>query len=225
MGPHHACAIHRHDRKQAQADRVRESAASRGRQSRSIRAHSFPRRTRYWRNYAAGDRGVRGGGDDRPAPQRGSLDPIFGLSAQAPTDDMTSVPAAAPRRIAGLVLAAGESSRMGRDKALLTYRGHTFLETIVSKLREASLDRIAVVLGHNAEAIERAVNLSGVEIAINHQYRRGQTLSLQVGFNALQDDGQVLDAIILCLVDHPAFEPATVARLISDFGRSPVRSE
>ena len=134
---------------------------------------------------------------------------------------MTSVPAAAPRKIAGLVLAAGESSRMGRDKALLTYRGHTFLETIVSKLREASLDRIAVVLGHNAEAIQRAVDLQEVEVAINHHYRRGQTLSLQVGLNALQDAAQVLDAIILCLVDHPAFEPTTVATLIAEFGLSP----
>jgi MobA-like NTP transferase domain len=55
--------------------------------------------------------------------------------------------------IAGLVLAAGESSRMGRDKALLSYRGQTFLETIVAKLREAGISRTAVVLGHHADEI------------------------------------------------------------------------
>ncbi|MBZ5565767.1 MAG: NTP transferase domain-containing protein, partial [Acidobacteriia bacterium] len=50
--------------------------------------------------------------------------------------------------IAGLVLAAGESSRMGKDKALLRYQGRTFLETILQTLRDAGVERVVVVLGH-----------------------------------------------------------------------------
>jgi molybdenum cofactor cytidylyltransferase len=103
--------------------------------------------------------------------------------------------------IAGLVLAAGESSRMGSDKALLKYRGRTFLETIVSTLHEAGVRRTVVVLGHHAEEIQHAVNLEGSAVVINRGYRRGQTSSLQTGLQALE--GADIEAFVLCLVDHP----------------------
>lgn len=114
--------------------------------------------------------------------------------------------------IAGLVLAAGESTRMGRDKALLTYRGRTFLETIIATLREAGIERIAVVLGHHAEEIQHAVKLAGVEVVINFEYHRGQTSSLQAGLGALASEE--LEAIVLCLVDHPAVSATTVQKLL-----------
>jgi molybdenum cofactor cytidylyltransferase len=120
--------------------------------------------------------------------------------------------------IAGLILAAGESSRMGRDKALLTYRGRTFLETIVTTLREAGIEHVAVVLGHHAEEIQQAIKLEGVEIVVNSEYHRGQTSSLQAGLRALASDD--LEAIVLCLVDHPAVSPATVRTLVEAFHQS-----
>jgi len=164
--------------------------------------------------------------------------------------------------IAGLVLAAGESSRMGRDKALLPYRGSTFLEVIVAKLHEAGISRVAVVLGHHADEIRHAANLQGVEVVTNCDYLRGQTSSLQAGLAALDSrfwGGQPLalglgsantpsppaplpkgegrtvprteepssehelecpDAVLLCLVDHPAFEPSTVSALVETFART-----
>jgi molybdenum cofactor cytidylyltransferase len=120
--------------------------------------------------------------------------------------------------VAGLILAAGESSRMGRDKALLTFRGKTFLETIAATLREAGIGRIAVVLGHHAEEIRRAVQLRGVEVVINAAYRLGQTSSLQAGLRALEAPD--LEAVVLCLVDHPSVSAATVRRLIETFRTS-----
>ncbi len=120
--------------------------------------------------------------------------------------------------IAGLILAAGESSRMGRDKALLTYQGQTFLETIVTRLRQAGVEPIAVVLGHHAEEIQRAVKLEGVEMVVNRDYQRGQTSSLQAGLRAL--DASNAEAVVLCPVDHPAFSAATVRRLIEAFGQN-----
>ena len=113
--------------------------------------------------------------------------------------------------IAGLILAAGESSRMGRDKALLTYRGQTFLETIVATLREAGIEHIAVVLGHDAEEIRTAVTLEDVEVVLNPNYRRGQTSSLQAGLRALA--GPEPEALVLCLVDHPLVSPAAIRKL------------
>lgn len=126
--------------------------------------------------------------------------------------------------MAGLILAAGESSRMGRDKALLLYRGRTFLETIITSLNAAGIGRLVMVLGHHADSIERAVNLEAVEVIINRNYERGQTSSLQAGIMGLEEfcsqAGESCAATVLCLVDHPAFEPATVSALVERFERT-----
>ena len=120
--------------------------------------------------------------------------------------------------IAGLVLAAGESSRMGRDKALLDYRGKTFLETIVTALRDAGIEKIAVVLGHHAEEIQSAAQLENCEVVINKDFAQGQTSSLQSGLKSLFSES--LEAAVLCLVDHPAVKSTTIAKLIEAFHKS-----
>jgi molybdenum cofactor cytidylyltransferase len=117
--------------------------------------------------------------------------------------------------IAGLILAAGESSRMGSDKALLAYRGRTFLETIILSLRSAGIEKIVVVLGHHAEEIQRAVDLAGTQVVLNRDYRRGQTSSLQAGLAALAE--QSPEGVILCLVDHPAVPGEVISKLRDRF--------
>ena len=123
-------------------------------------------------------------------------------------------PSSAPV-IAAVVLAAGESSRMGADKALLMYRGRTFLENIISVLRDAGVGRVVVVLGHHAELIEPGVDLSSVEVVVNQDYRRGQTSSLQAGLRVLAANKP--EGVVLCLVDHPAISTDTVQTLIQHF--------
>ena len=120
--------------------------------------------------------------------------------------------------IAGLILAAGESSRMGTDKALLLYRGRTFLEHILSTFHEAGLKQLTVVLGHHADEIQRAVKLTGTEVVVNQDYRRGQTSSLQAGLHAL--DQPAIQAIVLCLVDHPSVSAKVIRKLVAAFQQS-----
>jgi molybdenum cofactor cytidylyltransferase len=117
--------------------------------------------------------------------------------------------------IAGLILAAGESSRMGTDKATLTYRDRTFLELVVQTLREIDIERIAVVLGHHAQEIQRHVKIEAAQVLVNPDYKSGQTSSLQVGLRSLIADD--IEAIVLCLVDHPAVSAETVRRLVATF--------
>lgn len=127
-----------------------------------------------------------------------------------------------PGEIVGLVLAAGESSRMGTDKALLPFRGSTFLEVILRNLRAAGIDRRVVVLGHHAEEIKRRTNLAGAGVVLNPSYREGQTSSLQTGLRALQAPKP--EAVLLCLVDHPAVGAEVMKRLCAGFfnSRAPV---
>jgi molybdenum cofactor cytidylyltransferase len=133
---------------------------------------------------------------------------------------MTSDPEAAAGAssapvIAGVILAAGESSRMGADKALLMYRGGTFLENIISALAEAGIRRVVVVLGHHAELIQQSIDLSSVEVVVNQDYRRGQTSSLQAGLRVMA--GNEPDGVVICLVDHPAISADTIQKLIQHF--------
>ncbi|HEX5413282.1 MAG TPA: nucleotidyltransferase family protein [Terriglobia bacterium] len=131
--------------------------------------------------------------------------------------------ASSPEAIAAIVLAAGESSRMGTDKALLMYRGRTFLENIISSLHDAGVRRVVIVLGHHAGLIQQRIDLSTVEFVVNQDYGRGQTSSLQAGLRALT--GNEPNGVIVCLVDHPAFSVETARKLIQHFsftGRSVV---
>ena len=123
-----------------------------------------------------------------------------------------------PPAIAGLILAAGESSRMGADKALLMYRGQTFLENIISALSQAGVRQVVVVLGYHADLIQQSIDLAAVQVVVNQDYRLGQTSSLQAGLRVLA--GSEPDAIVVCLVDHPAISSDTAKQLIQSFKSS-----
>ncbi|HYM12088.1 MAG TPA: nucleotidyltransferase family protein [Bryobacterales bacterium] len=115
---------------------------------------------------------------------------------------------------AGIILAAGESSRMGADKALLSYGGSTFLEHLIG-LFLPRVEPVVVVLGHHADEIRAAVGpRPGLEIIVNTQYQAGQLSSLQAGLRALP---AAAPAALLTLVDHPAVAAATLDAMLERF--------
>ena len=116
--------------------------------------------------------------------------------------------------IDAIVLAAGESKRMGKPKPLLRFSDRTFLEQIVSVLRLSDADRITVVLGAEAETIERSVDLSGTNVVINEDYAKGQLSSL---IAAIEQTPQDTDAILVCLVDAPFITKEVVNSIINKF--------
>jgi molybdenum cofactor cytidylyltransferase len=121
--------------------------------------------------------------------------------------------------IAAVVLSAGESSRMGRPKALLPIGGQTFIERIVAVLREAGLERIFVVLGHNAPSMAQKVAHLPVHVLINPDYPKGQLSSLQVAVRQLLA-AEDCHAMLLHLVDHPHIKAELVNLLIERFETS-----
>jgi molybdenum cofactor cytidylyltransferase len=113
--------------------------------------------------------------------------------------------------IAGIILAAGASSRMGSPKALLDYRGETFIQRLVRVL-SAVCDPVIVVLGYHADALRPAV--PDATIVVNPAPERGQLSSLQTGLAALPPDAE---GFLFTPVDSPAVEIATVERLAAAF--------
>jgi molybdenum cofactor cytidylyltransferase len=110
---------------------------------------------------------------------------------------------------AGLILAAGESSRMGSPKALLTYRGETFLDRLIG-LFAPRCSSVVVVLGAVAADIRARISRPAV-IAVNPEYRLGQTSSMQCGLRALG----AAPGVLFTLVDHPAVDVRTLDALVN----------
>lgn len=116
--------------------------------------------------------------------------------------------------IAALLLAAGESTRMGRLKQLLDWDGWPLVAWQAEQLREAGADDVVVVLGHAAEEIRNAVP-DFARVAVNQAYREGRATSLRCGAEALPPS---TEAVLILSVDQP--RPAWLARRLLERWRN-----
>ena len=112
--------------------------------------------------------------------------------------------------VAAIVLAAGESRRMGRPKPLLDWGGKPLLQHQIDELSAAGCEPIVVVLGHDAERIAAAIRCGGCPVVHNREYASGRASSLRAGADALPDDAA---AVVVASVDTP-LRSATVGALI-----------
>lgn len=115
---------------------------------------------------------------------------------------------------AGVILAAGASSRMGRDKALLPWHGGTFLSAAIEGLQSAT-ELVIVVAGENEANLEPVVNAQAAFLLRNPNPEQGQFSSLQRGLREVLNRGR--DAAIVTLVDRPAPNPQTIEQIKDAF--------
>ena len=127
--------------------------------------------------------------------------------------------------LCGVILAAGESSRMGRDKALLPWppasadapSRDTFLSNAI-RLFTPHVDVVLVVVGRNADQLAPIVYANGASLVVNPDPSRGQFSSLQTGLQEVLGHGR--DAAMVTLVDRPPVRPETVQTLLGAFAQA-----
>ena len=146
--------------------------------------------------------------------------------------------------LAVVILAAGESRRMGRPKALIPFPEHvfpasdrsrhataatnavpatppknskTFLCHLIEVTQHPRVELLRVVVGAHAEEIRASAKLDADDLVVNENWRRGQLSSLQAAIRSLP--GGSTEGMLVCLVDHPLISAELVARLIEAFAR------
>jgi molybdenum cofactor cytidylyltransferase len=119
--------------------------------------------------------------------------------------------------LAAVILSGGASRRMGTPKALLPYRGGTFLEHLLKVTDHPRIGRRRVVLGADAQAIAEGIKLPADEAVINENWEAGQLSSIQCGLRSLPAG---MDGMLLCLIDHPLISRELVGELVEQFYES-----
>jgi molybdenum cofactor cytidylyltransferase len=114
--------------------------------------------------------------------------------------------------LSAIILAAGNSSRMGRPKALLEYGGVFFLERVCAALRSAGVAERVAVLGRDAAAITSAWQPSGEKVVINPEPDLGQMSSVRAGLSAADP---AAEGFMICLADQPVIRPETYKEVIA----------
>lgn len=116
-------------------------------------------------------------------------------------------------KVGAIVLAAGESRRMGKQKVLLPFAGSTVIEHILNELRAGGIEDIVVVTGKYPDAVKTQLVSAKVRIAHNADFESGMLSSVRVGLRAATD----WDGACIVLGDQPSIRRETVSNLLDAF--------
>jgi molybdenum cofactor cytidylyltransferase len=119
--------------------------------------------------------------------------------------------------IAGIILAAGESKRLGQPKALLDWKGKPFVRQVSETALATKLDPVIVVTGADAEKVEPLLKDLDVEIIRNFTWREGQSTSVKAGLTALP---RKTGAAVFMVVDQPQLPLSLIEALVAEHSQS-----
>lgn len=143
---------------------------------------------------------------------------VGGLLTEIPTrpQPRDERPVEAPRapKVGAVILAAGLSSRMGRNKLLELLKGKPLVRYVAEATAESGVASTVVVTGNGAHAVEAALQGLPVRFIQNHEYSKGLSSSLKCGLSTLPDD---VDAAVVLLGDMPLVSAGLIDTLIAAF--------
>jgi molybdenum cofactor cytidylyltransferase len=120
--------------------------------------------------------------------------------------------------VAGLVLAAGSSSRMGQPKQLLPFKGSTLLDHVLNEALKSTLDIIVLVLGHDYKKIKEGISTDlkqpKIRVVENRDYQKGLSTSIISGLARVEDR---FDHLFIILADMPFVTSGLIDLLIQQF--------
>jgi molybdenum cofactor cytidylyltransferase len=114
-----------------------------------------------------------------------------------------------------MILAAGASTRLGRPKQLLAFRGRTLLRHAAETARASLCRPVVVVLGAFAERLNRELAGLPVTVAMNPQWNEGMSSSIRAGLKALAPEREGPDAVVIMLCDQPLVSAQFLDRLVA----------
>ncbi|TBO42900.1 nucleotidyltransferase family protein [Pedobacter kyonggii] len=113
-----------------------------------------------------------------------------------------------------IILAAGSSSRLGRPKQLLDYKGKTLLQTVINEALETHCKPIIVVLGANAKEIARQHQHDQVNFVINESWGNGMASSIVAGLSTMIKNNSEIESIIIAVADQAFIKMSNFNNLI-----------
>ena len=116
---------------------------------------------------------------------------------------------------AGIILAAGASTRFGSPKQLLKLKDKFLVEWVIDAAVNSQLQTVVLVLGHEHQKITSALEAKRrhpkLNILVNHRYQEGQSTSLKVGLSRVRQD---VEAVMYLLADQPMIDSETIDYLL-----------
>jgi len=121
--------------------------------------------------------------------------------------------------VAGIILAAGASTRLGQPKQLLPWRGQPVIRHVAQTALSAGLDPVVVVTGALGEPIRQALAGLAIQVVHNPAWAEGQSTSVRCGLQALPD---AAGAVVILLADQPQVPVTLVGKLVEIYRSQPV---
>jgi molybdenum cofactor cytidylyltransferase len=119
--------------------------------------------------------------------------------------------------IEAVILAAGESRRMGKPKLLLPFGEKTIIEAVATNVIRSKADQALVVLGADSEKIKEKIKDIPLRTTVNPHYKKGMLSSVQWGFNTVLEG---IRGVLVCLGDQPSIPSYVMDKVIDSFKAS-----